>query len=105
MPGSGLRVGAGRRSRGSEMTRVAAGPSALPRRSDVAIVIVDAHPLLREGLKHILSGEGFRVIATASALPALDIAGRMTDGTVLFLIGSDEDPLATVGQVLAIRKD
>ncbi|WP_336487909.1 response regulator transcription factor [Methylobacterium nigriterrae] len=84
---------------------MAAGPSALPCRNDVAIVIVDAHPLLREGLKHILSGEGFQVIATASAFGALDIARPRAGGTVLFLIGIDEDRAATVCHVLAIRKN
>jgi two-component system nitrate/nitrite response regulator NarL len=58
-------------------------------KDNVSIIVIVNNSLLRDGLSHILSGEGYKVVASASVLDA-DILSRLKpdESSLLVLLGS-----------------
>ena len=73
-------------------------------KDNVSIIVIVNNSLLRDGLSHILSGEGYKVVASASVLDA-DILSRLKpDESSLLVLGGSADRKDTAEQLKLYRE-
>ena len=73
-------------------------------KDNVSIIVIVNNSLLRDGLSHILSGEGYKVVASASVLDA-DILSRLNpDESSLLVLGGSADRKDTAEQLKLYRE-
>lgn len=87
-------------------------PETLARGDSIAVALVDDHPLVREGIAHLLADGGMRVVGQASSLQAgMALAGRpdvdvlvvdvsLGDGSGLDLVRAARESRPAMGVVV-----